>query len=137
MATRAMRLHNYAHIATFKVAAGQTATRGHFVEFAAADDEVQSDGGDATDTLIGVAMEDAAAAAPVDVMLPGPVIPCKAGGTVTRGFKQKSATGGKVTDATTHDSDGAGNESTYGIAMQSGVDGDLVGVCLDFGNRGV
>ena len=137
MATKATRLHNYAHIATYNVASGQTATKGQYVQFASTDIEVQAAGGDTVDNLIGVAMEDAAALARVDVMHPGPIVPCKAGGTVTRGAKQRTLAAGTVQDAGTQVTGGSNVQSTYGFAVQSGVSADLIGVCQVFGNREV
>ena len=55
----------------------------------------------------------------------------------TRGTKAKLEADGH-TDATTHNSDGTGNESTYGIFLQSGTVGQTVGLLLSgAANRGV
>lgn len=137
MASRPSVQRNYGHTMSFKVAAGQTVTKDQFVKFASADNEVQNDGGDAVDVIIGVALQTKTEGKHVDVLLPGPVVAIKSSGTVTRGAKVKSSAGGKVVNATAHNSDGTGNESTYGQAMNSGVNDDLVGVCLSFANRGV
>ena len=61
------------------------------------------------------------------------------GGTngATRGTKAKLEADG-FTDASTHDSDGTGNESTYGIFLASGTVGQFVGLLLSgSANRGV
>lgn len=140
MAERATRSHLYAHVLTYNVTAAQVTNIGRFVIFGATDDLVLEGGGDTVDNVIGVAMTDVASGDTdrrCDVMHPGPVIACKAGGAVTRGAKQKTTSAGKVTDVAAAAASGGNVRSTYGFAVQSGVDGDLLGVCMAFGNRGI
>jgi hypothetical protein len=123
---------------TFKeyiVAASQSVTIGELVVLAS--DTTIQDAGGASDLGIGVATASATDGARVEVYLFGPIIPVAVGtGGATRGTKAKAAADG-FTDASTHNSDGTGNESTYGIFMQTGTVGQVVGMMVAVGNRGV
>jgi len=126
----------HATIASYTVAAGQTATLGRGVILSGADDEVAT-AGVASDLVIGVFKETAAAAARVEVYLFGPVIRVEVGaGGATRGNKSEVIATGLFQDAPAHDSSGASNDQIYGIFMQSGVSGDYVGMMLAPSNRG-
>ena len=73
----------------------------------------------------------------VEIYLFGPVIPVTVGtGGATRGTKAVAVADG-FTDAATHDSDGTGNESNYGVFMQTGTAGQIIGMMLMVGNRGL
>ena len=137
MATRAVRMTDHATIAAYTVATGQTVTQYQYVSFASADEEIQAAGGATTDTIIGIALRSGVAGDRVSVVHPGPIVPAKASGVVTRGTKVITTTGGEVANASAAAAGGANVQSTYGFAVQSGVDGDLVGICLTFGNRGI
>ena len=78
-----------------------------------------------TDVLVGVVYENAeatAAGTPVRVAVSGIAL-VKAGGTVTRFTRQMFVTGAKCVDAT-------GNVQTLGVALASGVSGDLIPVLI-------
>lgn len=135
MAARALKKLDFATIITYKVAAGQAATLGRPVLLSAADDEVATAGAN-SDLAVGVPLNTAAAGAEVQVALLGPVVPTLVGaGGSTRGTKQVLVADG-VTDCAAHDSSGATDNAVVGIAMQSGVAGDLIGMMLTLGNRG-
>lgn len=130
MATRAIKKLDFAHIETYTVAAGQTCTAGKTVKHSGADDQIQ-DAGANSDLAIGVALGTPgtvyAAAAKVQVALMAPVVPMLVGtGGTTRGKKQKVVADG-VTDAIANGG-GTTDVQLAGIAMQSGVAGDYVGV---------
>src|SRR5262245_32380914 len=135
MATRAKKKIDFAHISTYTVASAKTVTKGFPVIFSGSDTEIE-DAGANSDLLIGVALNGGAAGERVQVLHPAPIVPMKCGtGGTTRGKKQKMAADG-VFDAPAHDSSGATDDSIVGIAMQSGVAGDTVGVMPTFHNRG-
>lgn len=135
MATRALKKLDYATIMTFTVATGQTATKGKHVLLSGSDNAVATAGAN-SDLAVGIALHSAAAGAEVQVALLGPVIPTLVGtGGSTRGTKQVIVADG-VTDCAAHDSSGATDNSVVGIAMQSGVAGDLIGMMQTLGNRG-
>lgn len=140
MATRALFDLKNTTIITRNVASGQTATEGYLAIHSGADDEVD-DGGASSDLGIGVFLDTVSSSATDRAariaLLDGGIIPVKVGtGGATRGKKAKMVSDG-FTDATAHDSDGTGNESTYGYFMQSGVAGDFVGMVPAVANRGV
>jgi len=135
--TTALRLLDNALRKSYTVAASDTATKGEAVLL---DSDTTIDDCDAaSDLAIGIAMESGTPGDVVEVCLFGhAVAPVKVGtGGATRGTKAKLAADG-FTDATAHDSDGTGNESTYGIFLQSGTAGQFVGLLLSgAANRGV
>lgn len=135
MATRAKKKIDFAHISTYTVAATKSVTKGFPVIFSGADNEIENSGA-GSDLIMGVALETGAAGDRVQVLHPVPVVPMKVGtGGATRGKKLKMAADG-VTDAAAHDSSGTTDDSIVGIAMQSGVAADMIGVMPTFGNRG-
>jgi hypothetical protein len=88
------------------------------------------------DNLICIFLESATAGNRVQGLLPGPVVPMLVGtGGVTRGKKVVTVSDG-VADAPAHDSSGATDGIITGIAYESGVAGDMVGVIPTFFNRG-
>jgi hypothetical protein len=134
MATRAHRKDAYSTTLALAVASGQVVTAGLGVVFAS-DTTCQVAG--ASDLIFGIARTSQTAGQEVVIDLFGPIIPVKVGtGGATRGTKAKHVTDG-FTDATAHNSDGTGNESTYGIFLQSGLAGDIVGMVPGAANRGV
>lgn len=131
MAERALVKQDYAHMVSVQVKASSTVTQGKTVKFSA-DMEVEDAGAD-SDIWIGVAKDTVTSGAAgserrVTVILPGPVVKMLVGtGDSTRGKRQKVVATG-VTDAAALAGDTA--EPSCGFAMQSGVAGDLIGVCL-------
>jgi hypothetical protein len=132
--TRASQQLQYCTMMTLTVTTAKATTKGmsvimsgnHTVEDATLTD----------DTIVGVAMETKTAGQRVEVAMLGPVIPMKVGtGDTTRGKKQIPVATG-ITDAPAHDSSGATDGIIVGIALESGVAGDFVGVMLTLGNRG-
>lgn len=126
-------------ILTFAVASGQSVTEGEAVVLAS--DSTVQDAGGASDLAVGIARQSGTGANSdrVEVTMFGYAVERVLVGTggATRGTKAKLVADG-FTDATTHDSDGTGNESTYGVFMETGVVGDYVGLLLSgAGNRGV
>lgn len=119
-------------------AVGTSVTEGEAVVLTT--DTTIDDAGGASDLAIGIAQATSSTAgAIVDVVMFGnAVVPVTVGtGGATRGTKAKLVADG-FTDATTHNSDGTGNESTYGIFIQSGVATNKVGLLLSgAANRGV
>ena len=135
MATRPIFDSQFQPIMTFTVAANKVVTKGMPVNQDGADDMVE-DAGAAHDTIIGFALDSGTAGQRVRVALSGPVVMVLVGtGDSTRGTKQIPVTDG-VTDAAAHDSSGATNDVIVGIALQSGVAGDLIGMIQTPGNRG-
>lgn len=136
MAERALRKLDYVHAVEMTVKASSTVTAGKTVKFSA-DMEVENAGAD-SDLWIGVARETITSGAAgsekrVTVYLPGPVVPMLVGtGDSTRGVRQKVVSSG-VTDAAALAGDTA--EYSVGFAMQSGVAGDMIGVCLCLDSR--
>lgn len=138
MAARANRHLEFAYIRPYTVETGQTVTAGKSVIFGSGDNTVQDSGG-ASDLIIGVARGAAgttyAAGATVEVVHPFTVVvPMLVGtGGSTRGKKQKVVSDG-ITDANTL---GGGSTAIYsvGVALQSGVVGDLIGVGLMLDSR--
>jgi len=117
-------------IKTYRVKSGTTTVAGKRVKFGTADDEV--DNAAAGDDL---AFGTARAAVvgdgskTVEVILDcHQLVPMLVGtGGCTRGVRQKYVSDG-ITDATTNGG-GTTAEAIVGIAMQTGVAGDVVGVC--------
>jgi hypothetical protein len=72
-----------------------------------------------SDAPLGILVTAGAVGAAVEYAGPGSRVRAKAGGTVSAGSPQMFATGGKITDA-------SGNVKVVGIAVEDGVDGDLV-----------
>lgn len=135
MAVRAHRKDAYSTTLALAVASGQVVTEGLGVVLAS-DTTCQVAGAD-SDLIIGIARTSQTAGEEVVIDLFGPIIPVKVGtGGATRGKKAKHVADG-FTDATAHNSDGTGNESTYGIFLQSGVAADIVGLVPGAANRGV
>lgn len=135
MAERALKKLDFATIMTFKVAAGQAATKGRPVILSGSDLEIATAGAN-SDLVIGTALETAAAGAECSVALVGPVVPMLVGtGGSTRGTKQVLVADG-ITDCAAHDSSGATDNAVIGIAMQSGVAADIIGVIQTVCNRG-
>jgi len=135
MAT-ALRKLEHVTFEEFTVAAGQAATIGELAVMAS--DTTVQDAGGASDLGIGVFATTEVAGARVAVMLlsSSGVIPVACGtGGCTRGTKAIAVADG-FTDAPAHDSDGTGNSSIYGVFMQSGVVGDVVGMMPCIANRG-
>jgi hypothetical protein len=135
MATRPKSQYQYGTIGSYTTSTGETTTKGKTVVLDGADDEVK-DPGAASDLVIGVALDTTTAGQRVSVLHFGPIVPMVVGtGDATRGKKLVVVADG-VTDASTHDSDGTGNESIVGVAMQSGVATDQIGVMLILESRG-
>lgn len=121
----------------YTVATGQSVTEGEGVVLAS--DSTVQDAGGASDLAVGVAKASATAGAQVDINMYGwAVVPCLVGTAgATRGTKAQLASDGHV-DCGTHDSDGTGNQSSYGIFLQSGSATNWVGLMLSgAANRGV
>lgn len=132
MAARANRHLEFAYIRPYTVETGQTVVGGKPVKFGSSDTTVQ-DSGAASDLMIGVARNPGTtytAGQTVEVVHPFTVVvPMVVGtGGSTRGLKQKVVSDG-ITDVATL---GGATTPIYsiGIAMQSGVAGDYVGVGL-------
>jgi hypothetical protein len=129
MATRPNTYIVHGYIRPYTVASGQTVTLGKTVKFGSTDNEIQ-DAGANSDLAIGVARKSGVAGDVVEVVHPFTVVvPMLVGtGGTTRGAKQKVVSDG-ITDA---DTNGGGTTSiiSEGIALQSGVIGDLVSVGL-------
>ncbi len=136
--TTALRLTNRVVRKQYTVASGDTATKGEAVLLKSVTtvDDCDAD----SDLAIGVAMTTAAEGEEVEIALFGwGVIPVIVGTNgATFGIKAQLE-GDGFTNANTQDSDnGAGNQSTYGIFLQSGTVGQFVGLLLaGAGNRGV
>lgn len=136
MATRASKNLQNATIMTFMVASGQVATKGRAMLLSGAETTVGLAGA-ASDAAIGIALETAAAGKEVQIALFGPVVPMLVGtGGTAYGVKQVLVADG-ITDSAAHNSDGTGNASIVGIALQTGAAADMVGVVLCAINRGV
>lgn len=131
--TRVLKKIDYATIMTLTVTAAKVATKG-FAVIISGNLTVEDDAATG-DTVIGVALETATAGNRVQVLLFGPVVPMKVGtGDTTRGKKQKTVATG-ITDAPTTANSGATTTPILGIALESGVAGDFVGVMLAPSNR--
>jgi hypothetical protein len=127
----------HALVLEYEVAAGDTATAGEAVILDS--DTTIDDADGATDLAIGIALDSGTPGQRVRVAMFGhAVVPVKAGtGTITRGSKAVLAADGFI-NAAAHNSDGSGNESTYGIFLASADTGDMVPLLLSgAANRGV
>lgn len=136
----AIRKLEHATFQNFFVAATEVTYAGRLVILDTANGaNYVKDAGAATDLGIGIAHETIAsstAVQDVEVILLGPVIPVDVGtGGATAGTKAVATTDG-FTDAPTHDSDGTGNQSVYGVFMATGTAGQKVGMMPAAGNRG-
>lgn len=130
---RTLKKLDHATIETFTVTATKAATKG-FAVIISGNMTVEDDAATG-DTAIGVALDTATAGNRVQVLLFGPVVPMKVGtGDTTRGKKQKTVATG-ITDAPTTTNSGATTTPIIGIALESGVAGDFVGVMLAPSNR--
>ena len=135
MATRPKSQYQYGTIGSYTTSAGETTTAGKTVVPDGADDEVK-DPGAASDLVIGVALDTTTAGQRVRVHHHAAIVPMLVGtGDSTRGKKQIVAADG-ITDATAHDSDGTANEAIVGVAMQSGVATEMIGVMQVLFSRG-
>ncbi len=133
--TRALKKIDFAHIITLQASA--TCTAGTVCKMTGAMTIGDAAAGD--DTVIGVTLGNVgvtyASGAKVQVYLPNPVVPMKVGtGGTTRGQKQKVVSDG-ITDAPATTNSGATTTPTVGIALETGVVGDYVGMILTFANR--
>jgi hypothetical protein len=124
-----MGMHSQSYVRAYKGSAAITAYT--IVKFGAADDTV-SPAAAATDLLIGVANElglsasDQAQGATLDVIQAGPA-EVVLGGTVTRGQKLTANSSAQAVAA----APAAGsNVQVIGIAMKSGVSGDIIPVLV-------
>jgi len=132
MAARANQDLKNALIKRYAVKSGTTLAVGNRVRFGASDIEVDLTSGANDDTTFGTALEagvgNAAGSVLVDVVLDGHQIVAMLVGTggSTRGLKQIAAANG-VTDAPTNGG-GTVSHPIIGVAMQTGVVGDLIGV---------
>lgn len=132
----ATRKLNFVTIGNYTVAATKTATEGELLILSGADNEVEDANG-ASDLGIGIAVHSAAAGQPVEVYHPAPIIPVKVGtGGATRGKKAVNVADGFTDAAYPHDSSGATDQAIYGIFMESGLAGTVVGMMPIFSNRG-
>lgn len=130
----ALRKFEYAHIKSYTVEAASTATVGRLASFGASDTTV-ADSAAAADDAIGVFLTGGAAGDRVDIALFGPTVAVLVGtGGATRGSKAVNVANG-VTDAPAHAAGGATANQIYGIFMQSGLAGDVVGMQILASNR--
>lgn len=127
MATRALLdLGPGPYVKTFTVAAGQAATEGRAMSFAAADEEVQLTAAGAAVTC-GIALETKAAGERVQVLVGEGIIKVKVGtGGATRGLYAVVVADGLTNTATI----GGGTvvKNLAGRFLQTGVAGDVVGL---------
>jgi len=132
MATRANADLKNTLIKRYAVKNTSVITAGSRVRFGATDIEVDATSGANDDTCFGTALEggtgNAGGTVLIDVALDGHQIVAMTVGTggSTRGLKQVQAANG-VTDAPAN-ADGTVVHTSIGIAMQTGVAGDLIGV---------
>jgi len=135
MAERALKKLDFAPIMTYVVATGQTTTKGLGVIFSGAETTIAT-AASGFDGCFGVALETTTAGKECQVALFAPIIPMVVGtGGSTYGTKQQFVADG-VTDAAAHDSSGSTDDIIVGLAMQSGVAGDTIGVQVMPSNRG-
>lgn len=137
MAVRPLKKLDFAHTLTLTVETGETVTAGKTVIPGSADNTCK-DPGAASDLVIGVALgtpgEVFTAGAKVQVVLFAPIVPMVVGtGGSTRGKKQVVVSDG-ITDAAAN---GGGTTAVecIGVAMQSGVAGDHIGVAALINSR--
>ena len=132
----ATRKLNYATIGNYDIAVGQTVTVGYAVTLTSDTTVQNAAGGIDNDLIIGVAhtggVSTVAGDANVDVFLFAPVVAVVvgAGGTSTRGTKAiwNAAGNGWTNAAMPLVPGGANEECSYGIFLQSGTAGDVVGM---------
>jgi len=133
----AKRLTAKALYAKYTVNTGDTATKGEAVLLDT--DLAIDDCNAASDVAIGIATEAGTPDDEVDICLFGHAVEAVLVGTgdCTRGTKAVLV-GDGFTDAETHNSDaGGGNQSIYGMFLQSGTAGQFVGLLLSgASNRG-
>lgn len=132
---RVLKKIDFATIITFT--AGATCTAGVACSLSAA--MTVGDAPAGSDVIVGVTLGNVGqtflTGARVQVGLAGPVFPMKVGtGGTTRGTKQKVVADG-ITDAPTTLNAGATTTPIMGIALESGVAGDFVGVIMVPSNR--
>jgi len=132
----ALRYLDNATIITLLVENAQTVTKNRIVQLSANGIRLATAG---SDTAIGVARDTVTGdgALLCDVTLFGPVEAMIVGtGGVTAGVKVVNVSDG-VTDAPAHDADGTTNDVIMGVALETGIATQLVGVMLALGgNRG-
>lgn len=132
MAVRANQDLKNSLIKRYSVKNASTIAVGQRVRFGTADTEVDLTSGVGDDTCFGTALEagvgNALGSVLIDVVLDNPQIIAMLVGTggSTRGVKQLLAANG-VTDAPVNGT-GTVSRPIVGVAMQSGVVGDLIGV---------
>lgn len=133
----ATRKLNYATIGNYDITAGQTVTVGFGVTMDSDTTVRNAAGGVNNDLIIGVAhtggTSTVAGDANVDVFLFAPVVAVVVGaaGAATRGSKAVwNGAGDGFIDATVIAPAGANNEESYGVFLQSGATGDIVGMML-------
>ena len=129
----ALRKLEHATFATFTVEAGQTVTLNRLVQLSAAGVRLATAG---SDTVIGIARTTQAATERVDVTLYSHIEAVDVGTNgSTAGVKQQGVATG-VEDAAAHDSSGGTDDAIVGVAMQTGVVGDVIGMMMLLNNRG-
>jgi hypothetical protein len=140
MGTTAARKLNYATIANYDVVAGATVTVGFGVTMATA--TTVQNAAASSDFIIGIAHTSAtstvAGDANVDVFLFAPVVPVviATDGTATLGAKATwtdDAAADGFTNAETLTT--AGEQGIYGVFVQSGTAGEIVGMQLALGRH--
>lgn len=132
----ALRKFEYAHIKSYTVEAAGTATVGRLASFGATD-LVVVDTAAGADDAIGVFLTGGTAGDRVDIALFGPTVAVLVGTGptgATRGSKAVNVADG-VVDALPQAPGGATADPIYGIFMQDGVTGDVVGMQLLASNR--
>ena len=130
----ALRKFEYQHIKSYTVEAASTATVGALAAFGASDTTV-ADAAGGSDGGIGVFLTGGTAGERVDIALFSGVVAVVVGaGGATRGSKSVNI-GGAFQDAPAQAAGGATADPIYGIFMQSGVAGDVVGMQLLASNR--
>ena len=131
----ATRKLNYATIGNYDITAGQTVTVGFAVTMDSDTTVRNAAAGVDNDVIIGVAhtggTSTVAGDANVDVFLFAPVVPVVVIGAATRGSKAVwNPAGTGFTDAAAIAPAGANNEESYGVFLQTGATGDIVGMML-------
>ena len=130
----ALRKFEFAQIIAFTVEAAGTATVGRLASFGASDTTVQNTAA-AADDAIGVFLTGGTAGDRVDLALFGPSVPVLVGANgANRGSKAINVATG-MEDAPVTNPAGATYNQIYGIFMQDGNVGDVVGMQLLVGNR--
>jgi len=114
-----MAYGNNEHVTSGKATAAVSAFR--FVKRGTADDEIAES--DANEVVVGIGPDYALSAAEMGFYASGGVSQVQCGGTVTRGDRLKADADGK---AVTIASSGTTIQNVGGIALRSGVDGDVI-----------